>query len=604
MGQHNTKSRGYGEATSLDESRLTASGRKLLVQALSVHEDDESELTNGLSGDNPVDGQEGLIEDDRVKLAGNEEQDLKERLGILQHSYGNEICADCPEPSSTWVSVTFGVFLCAQCVGAHRSLGANVSFTRSTTLDEDWWTKEEVDKLENMGNVKSNARLEYYVPNSWPKPDEETPGSYRREYIQAKYENKLFSKAEHSSMRSLGPTTWSKRKTMLDRTKSTTQEGKIEFIGIVSIKVLCAKHLTPITGPIPVINVPAFYTNPYCCVKLGKHEAKTKVVNRSINPTWNEGPTENVSLNMSWDGRSILKLAVWGNDKLAAKDKIIGSALVDIGELKSNALKDSKHRIWVSIFDYRGVADSTIKEEGFGGHLNEDDDLEQCINEDQSAFGHHPKVKQYQTDENSLGEKRAAPLTMRSASMGGVSDASRIGIRKSCDAQAGVSRIGISKSCDAQAGVSKVKSKNSATTVTSSGSSKGSEQVVAKGHGSHSREISTAGSDTDVDEDLEETDWPSPIQVDRVHIETEGSGDASSQHKTGKHHRKRSFTKFHFRDKMKGAMVNLKTAISRQTSQMNLEDSDEDEELSNARRSLGYYFAGKVEVELSFLDLR
>lgn len=73
----------------------------------------------------------------------------------------NCFCADCGSDAKVdWVSINFGMTLCIECGGIHRSLGTHITKLRSMTLDFKAFTDDVVELILRLGNSMGNAIFE------------------------------------------------------------------------------------------------------------------------------------------------------------------------------------------------------------------------------------------------------------------------------------------------------------------------------------------------------------------------------------------------------------------------------------------------------------
>jgi len=104
---------------------------------------------------------------------------------------GNMVCCDCGAPEPQWASINFGVTLCIECGGIHRSLGVHISKVRSITLDA--WEPEILKVMAELGNSIVNKILEGDIgERAVTKPNANSDRSTRELWINAKYKEKAF----------------------------------------------------------------------------------------------------------------------------------------------------------------------------------------------------------------------------------------------------------------------------------------------------------------------------------------------------------------------------------------------------------------------------
>lgn len=81
----------------------------------------------------------------------------RRKLLQLQKEGANKKCCDCQSPNPQWASPKFGIYICLECAGIHRSLGVHISFVRSITMDQ--FKDDELVRMEHGGNDKFNKYM-------------------------------------------------------------------------------------------------------------------------------------------------------------------------------------------------------------------------------------------------------------------------------------------------------------------------------------------------------------------------------------------------------------------------------------------------------------
>ena len=164
---------------------------------------------------------------------------------------GNEVCADCGASELlTWASLLradggYGVVLCNECCGGHRSLGVHIS--QPLSLKMDTWSDEKMELLLRTGNAKLNAVYEAHTEVARLKPGGRlqlglSEVEAKHAYIRSKYEALNFAAGGSGEL--LPPRAGNAGKS----SGAVGTEGQVHA-GIVIVRVLKANPPTP--PPIP-----------------------------------------------------------------------------------------------------------------------------------------------------------------------------------------------------------------------------------------------------------------------------------------------------------------------------------------------------------------
>lgn len=81
-------------------------------------------------------------------------------IDFLQNLEGNKKCADCNALNPEWAVINYGILVCMNCCGVHRSLGSHISKVRSLQLDK--WDAETVLVIEKKTTERKNKNLHLF----------------------------------------------------------------------------------------------------------------------------------------------------------------------------------------------------------------------------------------------------------------------------------------------------------------------------------------------------------------------------------------------------------------------------------------------------------
>jgi len=125
-------------------------------------------------------------------------QVCKEQLLRLRARPENKVCFDCPSKNPRWCSATYGIFVCLDCSGRHRSMGTHVSYVRSAEMDT--WKPEHLTAMFLGGNKRAK---EFFKAHGWNTSGSQDFEEKYRSSTARRYHKELYKEIESADLAAL-----------------------------------------------------------------------------------------------------------------------------------------------------------------------------------------------------------------------------------------------------------------------------------------------------------------------------------------------------------------------------------------------------------------